>query len=333
MEINTHHRVAVRERSQVSAARLQLRDLAHAAGFSEADEYRAGIVVTELATNLVKHATAGGDILMRAIGRGRHAQVELLSLDQGPGIGDIGEALRDGISSGGSPGTGLGAIVRLSEVFDIHSSGAGTAILARVAAARELPVSSGFEVGGVSIPVNGETVCGDLWLAIPSGGRLLLVVSDGLGHGPWAHEASLAVLDAVDATSEPRQMIERMHRAVGHTRGAAVAVVSAGRGADVVTFAGIGNISGMVRTSQSRHQMVSINGTLGHQAHTFRQFTYPWSSSALMVVFSDGLTSRWDLDKYPGLSSRHPALIAGVLCRDFSRQRDDVTVVVARETA
>ncbi len=316
MEINTHHRVAVRERSQVSAARLQLRDLAHAAGFSEADEYRAGIVVTELATNLVKHATAGGDILMRAIGRGRHAQVELLSLDQGPGIGDIGEALRDGISSGGSPGTGLGAIVRLSEVFDIHSSGAGTAILARVAAARELPVSSGFEVGGVSIPVNGETVCGDLWLAIPSGGRLLLVVSDGL-----------------DATSEPRQMIERMHRAVGHTRGAAVAVVSAGRGADVVTFAGIGNISGMVRTSQSRHQMVSINGTLGHQAHTFRQFTYPWSSSALMVVFSDGLTSRWDLDKYPGLSSRHPALIAGVLCRDSSRQRDDVTVVVARETA
>jgi hypothetical protein len=41
--------------------------------------------------------------------------------------------------------------------------------------------------------------------------------------------------------------------------------------------------------------------------------------------------SRWSLEDYPGLAARDPAVIAGVLYRDFSRRRDDVTVVVAAE--
>ena len=77
--------------------------------------------------------------------------------------------------------------------------------------------------------------------------------------------------------------------------------------------------------------MVSHNGTAGHSAGRIQEFTYPVPPQATIVMFSDGLGSHWDLAAYPGLAQRSPALIAGVLYRDFSRRRDDVTVVVARE--
>jgi hypothetical protein len=50
-----------------------------------------------------------------------------------------------------------------------------------------------------------------------------------------------------------------------------------------------------------------------------------------LVLHSDGLGTRWNLNAYPGLSAHHPSLIAGVLYRDFKRGTDDVTVLVAKE--
>jgi len=78
---------------------------------------------------------------------------------------------------------------------------------------------------------------------------------------------------------------------------------------------------------------VSVNGTLGHEARAFREYSYPWQHDAVFVMFSDGLGTHWTLDAYRGLLQRHPAIVAAVLYRDFSRQRDDVTVVVGREAA
>jgi hypothetical protein len=63
------------------------------------------------------------------------------------------------------------------------------------------------------------------------------------------------------------------------------------------------------------------------------EFSYPWADGALLIMHSDGLGSRWQIERYPGLSDRHPALVAGVLYRDWSRGRDDVTVVAARPPA
>jgi anti-sigma regulatory factor (Ser/Thr protein kinase) len=333
MEVNTHHRVVVTERSHVSGARLEARDMARGAGFTEEDDYRVGLVVTELATNLVKHTGAGGEILLRALHGSGGDAIEILALDRGPGIGDVAHAFEDGVSSADSPGTGLGAMRRLSDVFDVHSSPVGTATLARIATRRTVSAPSAFTTAGVSVAMSGETVAGDLWSVVETGETLTLVLADGLGHGVAAHAAARAVLDAADQPAAPRVILERTHLAVRHTRGAAAAVAQLRRGDPTLTFAGVGNISGFTRDGAAQHQMVSVNGILGHQAHAFRQFAYPWSADSLLVMFSDGLTSRWSLDRYPGLAMRHPALIAGVLYRDFSRQRDDVTVLVAMEAA
>ena len=68
-----------------------------------------------------------------------------------------------------------------------------------------------------------------------------------------------------------------------------------------------------------------------HTAARIQEFHYPVPSGAIVVMFSDGLATQWDLKAYPGLQQRSASVIAGVLYRDFSRRRDDVTVVVARE--
>jgi hypothetical protein len=72
------------------------------------------------------------------------------------------------------------------------------------------------------------------------------------------------------------------------------------------------------------------NGIAGHEARRIHEFSYPFPDDGLLVLHSDGLKSQWSLDGYPGLAERDPALIAGILFRDFNRGRDDVTVVVAR---
>ena len=79
--------------------------------------------------------------------------------------------------------------------------------------------------------------------------------------------------------------------------------------------------------------MVSHNGTVGHVTRKVQEFVYPWLPGALVIMHSDGLGTQWSLERYPGLALRDPALIAGVLYRDFQRGRDDVTVLVAREAA
>ena len=64
-----------------------------------------------------------------------------------------------------------------------------------------------------------------------------------------------------------------------------------------------------------------------------QEFSYPWPEGAIVVLHSDGITSRWDLNAYPGLARCHPMLTAGVLYRDGLRGRDDAAVLVVREAA
>ena len=99
-----------------------------------------------------------------------------------------------------------------------------------------------------------------------------------------------------------------------------------------VRYAGVGNISGVIVSNGSSRHLVSTNGTVGHDVRKVQEFSYPFPDNALLVLHSDGLTSHWNMDAYPGLIVKPPSLIAGVLYRDFQRGNDDVTVVAARAT-
>ena len=81
-------------------------------------------------------------------------------------------------------------------------------------------------------------------------------------------------------------------------------------------------------TGSHSRSLVSMNGTPGHRIGTLQEFIYPLPPGALLLMHSDGLSTRSAMSDYPGLASRDPSLIAGVLYRDFSRKRDDATVLV-----
>lgn len=329
---------AVEESSQVSSARRVALDLARRIGFSEERAGQAALIVTELATNLAKHAKRG-EILFRALQRGDGTRspegLEILALDRGPGLTDVSRARQDGYSTAGSLGHGLGSIERQSDFFQIYSQPSGTVVLTQLwADERQHPVRQPqYQIGGVLVSHPGESICGDAWGWTMRDDRFVIMVADGLGHGLSAHEAADRAMDVFYRTHEqsPARVIADVHAALRSTRGAAVATVAVDTDRGLVTFSGLGNVSGVtIAADGSRHSMVSQNGTAGHVASRIHEFTYPLSPRSMIVMFSDGLASQWDLAAYPGLSMRHPSLIAGVLYRDFSRRRDDVTVVVAK---
>ena len=312
---------------------MRAQELAGDLGFPEEDVYRAGLVTTELATNLVKHARSGGDVLLAA--RSATREFEVIAIDRGPGLNDLSASMRDGHSTSGSLGLGLGGVRRLADSFDIHSTpGKGTAVVARVRQARTAAPGREFQLAGLSIARPGESICGDAWVARVDGRSIMCLVADGLGHGPGAADASYAAVRAfIEAPfSDVPAVLDRIHDALRSTRGAAASILRIERASPVARFAGVGNVSGVICRNGSARQAVSSNGTLGQGTRTVREYTYPWDDEAIFVLHSDGLASHWSLDSYPGLQLRDPALVAAVLYRDFCRGRDDVTVVVGRET-
>jgi anti-sigma regulatory factor (Ser/Thr protein kinase) len=325
----------VTEITQVAEGRRLALWLAHRLGFSEERGGQAALVATELGTNLVKHAR-GGELLIRPLTApdGDACGIEILALDKGPGIPDA--ARRDGYSTTGTLGHGLGAVERQADDVDVYTQPAGTALAARIWRERPPPNAPRprFEIGAVHVSKTGEDVCGDDWSWRQRDGRLALLLADGLGHGLHAHDASAAAIRLFADRHElpPGRLIGDVHAALRPTRGAAVAMLAVDVERRTGTFAGLGNITGLVLLpSGGRHHMVSHNGTAGHNAGRIQEFTYPIPPGAIVVMFSDGLSTHWDLSSYPGLTQRSPSLLAGVLYRDFSRRRDDVTVVVARE--
>jgi anti-sigma regulatory factor (Ser/Thr protein kinase) len=332
MEVTRQIAVAVVESSQVPEARRNAVAMARHLGFSEERAGAVAIVATEAATNLVKHG-GGGAILLQPMTVGAAHGVEVIAIDRGPGIANLALALRDGHSSAGSAGIGLGALSRLGSDFDVYSQpGAGTTVRCVVWQGEPPQPSFELETGVVCVPMKGETVAGDDWALHASKGRYVLLVADGLGHGPEAAEASSAAKAAVERNVN-RTIAEQLHAAhaaLRATRGAAAAIIELKPSSEVGTFCGIGNIGCFVRTDGKTRSLASHNGILGHQMRTVQEFSFPFPPRALLYAYSDGMTSRWDPATYPGLESRHPALIAATLYRDHNRGRDDTTLAVIR---
>src|SRR5687768_5557964 len=217
-----HLALPITEQSQVGEARRLASTLAQRSGFDEEGCGRVAIVATEAARNLIAHG-GGGEILLRGFDS---VVLELLAVDKGRGMADVGRCLVDGYSTAGTPGTGLGAISRMSDLFDIYSiPDRGTALLALVAADRAagLPRPNGFEYGGVCVSKPGEEACGDAWFARSHDGVALFSVIDGLGHGTFAADASRAAVEALAAQYEmaPAAAVEALHGRLRSTRGAA----------------------------------------------------------------------------------------------------------------
>jgi anti-sigma regulatory factor (Ser/Thr protein kinase) len=326
--------LSIEDASQVPQARRTATQLAQGLGFDATGAGNVALVVTEIGTNILKHA-GGGEILVHTVRRGDTRGLEIIGIDRGKGIRDLERSFRDGYSTAGSPGTGLGAIRRLSADFEVCSvPGRGTAVLARLWAT-PLPQDGGprIAVGFAGAAYDGESVSGDAWAVERVGTRTMLLLVDGLGHGVIAATAARQAVRLFrdNVRLAPAGIVQVLHEGLRSTRGAAVAVTEIAPEHGVVKFAGVGNVSAAIVTSNTRRHLVSHNGTAGHTVRRIDEFTYAWPRDGVLLEHTDGLGTQWDLDRYPGLMTRSPSLIAAVLYRDFNRRRDDVSVLAASE--
>jgi len=325
--------VGVNDQSGVAEARRAATDLAHRVGFNETDTGKLALVATELSTNLVKHGS-GGEILVGSYEDNESQGIEIIALDKGKGMTNVAACLEDGYSSAGTAGRGLGAVVRQSHFVDVGSwPGIGTAVLARVAP-EALPAGKPPTVptwGGVSVPKAGEDVCGDAWSVSNTGDVRTLMVADGLGHGPEAAEAAVEAVRLFQRYNghTVANLIDYIHGGLRATRGAAVSIARFDPAIGNINFSGIGNVAGFILTAGETKRMVSMAGTAGFNTRKIRAFDYTFTHG-LVILHSDGLASNVMVDRYPNLSARHPSLIAAILYRDFTRHRDDATVLVAK---
>lgn len=321
--------LSMEDSSAIGTARRIATALAKERCFGEAHTGQVAVAVSEAASNLVKHATAGM-MLVRPHPTSAES-IEVISIDSGPGMADVVGPIRDGYSTAGTLGIGLGAITRIADGYDLHSTpGRGTVLSMRFAAKDAPPADS--RICGLYRPVGDETASGDAVAFKDTGDVVTAIVCDGLGHGPAAAAASGEAVRVFHehAMEAPTVIVERVHRALAHTRGGAVSVVRVDRTTGSVRYAGVGNVSGWVCHSEGRQGMVSVPGIAGHKARSIREFAYQLPPHAVVVMHSDGLTERWDLAAYPGLLTHTAHVIAGTLFRDAAVHRDDACVLVIR---
>jgi anti-sigma regulatory factor (Ser/Thr protein kinase) len=317
----------VEDPSAAAACRAAALALAGRLDFPAARTDQVALAVTEAASNLDKHASQGAMLLR--IGRdGGKPGIEMVTIDSGPGMLDTSAALRDGHSTSGTLGIGLGAIRRLADFCDLYSvPGHGTVLVARF---WPTPCPGRPRYAGLVRPITGETECGDAFGAAEMDDSVIGVLCDGLGHGPLAATAAMEAVKAIleEPAAEPAALVERAHRRMNHTRGGAIGVVQVA--GPVIRFAGLGNITAMILAEGTRRGMLSVPGIAGHQARAIRQFEYDAPPGAAIVLHSDGISNRWDPRVLPGLNARDPLVVAAALLAEAGTRRDDAGLLVLK---
>ncbi len=315
----------VEDSSQVGYARRTAQKLAEQLGFDVTDSGRVALVVTELASNILKHA-GNGEMHLRLL-PGPVPGLEVIAIDRGHGF-DVQDCMADGFSTRGTQGIGLGSMLRQAQVFDVYSDARGTVLLTRF-----YPRASGVKdlrAGVSQHSLHNDPACGDVWEVAIQGQQLSVLMIDGLGHGPEAEDASRAGAGAFNREpfADPGVLLGEIHHDMRGTRGGAVAVAQFDSVHNRLRFIGIGNIGATLIGEDRPRGMASHPGIVGLQYRKVAAVDYAQCAGQLLIMYSDGLQSRWNLRDYPGLMYRHPAVIAAILHRDYCRGRDDVTVLV-----
>jgi anti-sigma regulatory factor (Ser/Thr protein kinase) len=323
----------VHDEASLTLVRARVREAGALGGVASDVVDRACLVATEIGTNHLRHAV-GGRIAVRAITRDEHRGLEILGVDRGPGLRDLAAALDAWPRAGAeSLGVGVGSIRRMStEVdFDVRL-GEGTRILARLFPL-EAPREREIGIYGRAIP--GEAVSGDHASFHRVGERIVLAVCDGLGHGPAAREAAALAIRAFDehASSPFSAIFDECHAALGASRGAVMALACITAGAPpVLETAAVGNVEVQVCAPRTAKRIGASSAVLGSRSAAPKPRTerVVLAKDALVVMATDGISSKLAIEEDLALLREHPGVVAQRIVERFARTNDDALVLVAR---
>ncbi len=233
----------------------------------------------------------------------------------------------------GSLGIGLSGVQRQSDEVDFDVRlGLGTCVRARKFAAA---VARRREVAILGRSCAGEAVSGDDACFERRGDLLMLALADGLGHGPDALVPARRAIELVHQNpgAGPSALLREAHEALRGSRGAVMAAAGIDEAASSLAHAAIGNVVTRVLGDRASRTFGDVRGVLGMASPRpprVVEETGALGPRDVVVMCSDGLRSRLDLDDARPLASRHPLVLAEHLLRHFGRDNDDATLLVAR---
>jgi anti-sigma regulatory factor (Ser/Thr protein kinase) len=337
MAAMSDHRVvaAVSTRADVAIVSRKAQTLARQLGFDQTAVDEIGLVVTELGTNLVKHA-GGGTLVLEHVPTEAVELLEIRTEDDGPGIADPEWALIDGSSTCASLGLGLGTVNRLVDHLEITSpvtpAGGTRVVCRRSNRTRARPRVSPLDVGVATRPRFGESDNGDAFIVVHSDHEALVGVIDGLGHGRPAHIAAETARHYVEARSQLsfEDLFRGVDRACRATRGVVMALARIQFDASALLFASVGNIEARVLSAANHVQLIARRGVLGMNALQPRVTRLSWDAQSVLVLHSDGLTTHWQWESLSAALGEPSSVIARQLLRSLARPQDDATVLVAK---
>jgi anti-sigma regulatory factor (Ser/Thr protein kinase) len=336
MDKSAHKLFQAHDRSYFAILKKDIHKAAIDAGFDTVTVATIDIILSEITSNLFKHAK-GGEVLMKIFGEGEDECIEILCIDDGPGIDDLARVLFDGYSSTHTLGQGLGSIKRQSDVFDIYSlKDWGTVLLSRIYKQKKVnsrATKKAFTCTGLVIAKTGESVSGDGYYLQELKDGFRLLVADGLGHGSEAH---LAVEEAIKVfricpDEDTGEILRFIHNDIRKTRGIVATVISYKKTTKQWKMTGVGNIATRIIDGTYTRVNVSYNGIVGHNLpNAMTEHVFDAHPGQMFICCSDGIKSRWDLLKFPGLIKHDPSTLAAVLYKEFGRRTDDMSVIITK---
>ena len=335
--------------ADVGVCRRKAVKLATHIGFDAIKSGEVAILVSELATNVLKHGGGKGKLLMCKMQDAYNRRaLEIWCCDSGIGIPDFNLALDDGFTNKNTLGIGMGTIRRFTDVFEKCSENGltlnGTELISSqykhcLHIVKWLPeplwkgVNRQLLLGAASRPKPGELLNGDSYLTVHlSATKTLAAVIDGLGHGKEAHLAATILKEQILLKSDMplNELIQYLHNSVRGTRGAVIGLVLINTDANTLQFVGIGNIEGFVRSVSDKKSLISYGGILGHNMRTPRFFEFKFDVGDSLCMYSDGLNSRWNISDIDW--KEHPQKNAEYLIQNYSRMNDDATILIIHRT-
>lgn len=320
-------------------------------GFSSIEIGEISIVVNELCSNLIKHHSVEGKIIFKRLEMNGRVGIEIIAEDKGPGILNVDEVIKDGISTKGTMGGGLGATKRLMDSFELYSrtntnlgkyigyghfvenNGIGTILITQKWLKNGLDIGKKeVKISVMSRPYMGCKVNGDVYYIKEFNNKVILALIDGLGHGIEANKAAIRAKELLEENNyKPlKELLYSIDNGMKNTRGAVIGVCIIDKETKIFQYGSIGNVQLRYILNNKTKKFIATNGTLGVSLNTrvnVQQSSY--ENGGIIAMNTDGISNKWEYDEYLDIPLHNPAVLSNMIFRDFARDNDDATVLVA----
>lgn len=189
-----------------------------------------------------------------------------------------------------------------------------------------------MQFGIVNRALKDQTACGNAYFIKEFEKKVFIAVIDGLGHGDDAAHAAKTAVEYINSNYKKSltEILNGCHKELEKTRGAAIGIALIDQEHSTLRYAGVGNIEVRVK-SRTTIRPVSVNGIVGYNLRKVREEEFPYSPGDIIILHTDGISGKFDLNLYPPeFLGQAPQKIAEKIAAEFGRERDDLTIVVAK---